>query len=87
MNKKVDEENGGGETQENGRFWKLRRSSRNEFWNNIGCLLSAPTFGLGVLMRWEKDPNISGKKRKRYSIKLKVDLYEVCAYLFQILCY
>ena len=31
MNKKVDEENGRGGTQENGRFWKLRRFLRNEF--------------------------------------------------------
>ena len=47
INKKVDEENGRGENQENGQFWKLWRFSRNELWNNIGCLLSSPTFVLG----------------------------------------
>ena len=47
MKKKVDENNGREGTQENGRFQNLRQISRNEFWNNIWCLLSAPTFGLG----------------------------------------
>ena len=47
MNTKVDEDNGRGGTQENGRLRKLQRFSRNELWNNIRCLLSAPTFGLG----------------------------------------
>ena len=87
MNKKVDGYNGGGGTQENGRFWKLRHFSRDELWKNIGCLLSAPTFGCGGLRLWDKDWNISGKKRKRSSIQLKVDLYEVCASLFQIVIY
>ena len=87
MNKKVDEYNGRRGTQENGRFWKLRRLSRNEFWKNIGCLLSSPTFGLGGSRLWEKHPKISGKNRKRSSIRLKVDLYEFCALLFQILYY
>ena len=36
---------------------------------------------------WENDPMISGKKRKRSSIISKVNLYEVCAFLFQILYY
>ena len=75
MENNVDEENGRGGTQENERFWKLWRFSRNEFWKNIGCLLSAPTFGFGVSRLWEKDPNISGNKRKRFSVQLKVDLY------------
>ena len=48
----------------------------------IGCLLSAPTFGIRGLRLWEKDPNISGKKRKRSSIRSKVFLFEVCASLF-----
>ena len=65
MNNKVDEENGRGGIQYNGRFRKLWRFSRNEFWKNIGCLLSAHTFGLGGLRLREKDPNIGGKKRKR----------------------
>ena len=87
MKNKVDEDNGRGGTQENGIFWKLRRFSRNEFCKNIECLLSAHTFGLGGLILWEKYPKISGKKRKMSLIKLKVDLYEVCEFLFQILYY
>ena len=31
----------------NVRYRKVCRLSRNEFWKNIGCLVSAPTFGLG----------------------------------------
>ena len=64
-NKKINDENGRGRTQENGQFRKLRRFSREEFWKNIGYLLSAPTFGLGGSRLWEKDKNISGQKRKR----------------------
>ena len=56
-------------------------------WNNIGCLLSAPTFGLRGLRLYNRDPNIIVKKRKISLIQLKVDLYEVCASLFQILSY
>ena len=52
MNKKVDEENGRGWTQENRQFWKLWRFSRNELWNNIGYILSATTFGLVGLILW-----------------------------------
>ena len=87
MNKKVDEDNGRGGNQHNWQFWKPRRFSRNEFWKNIGCLLSAPTFGLGGSILWEKDPKISGKKRKRSLILSKVYLYEVCASLFQMIYY
>ena len=35
------------------------------FWKNIGCLLPAPTFGLGGSRLCEKDTEISVKKRKR----------------------
>ena len=63
-NKKLDDENGRWGTQENGRFWKLQRFSRNELWKNIGCLLLAPNYRLGVSRLWEKDPKISGKNRK-----------------------
>ena len=47
MNKKVDEENG--KTLRKGNVWyqKVIWFSTNEFWNNIGCIVSAPTFGLG----------------------------------------
>ena len=76
MENKVNEENGRGGTQENGICWKLQRFSRNEFWKNIGCIISAHTFGLGGSRLWEKDQNISGKNRKRYLIQSKVDLYE-----------
>ena len=69
MNKKVDQDNGRGGTQENGQFWKLWRFSRNKFWKNIGCILSAPNFGLRGLRLWEKYPKISGKKSKRYLIR------------------
>ena len=64
----------------NGRHRKSRWFSINEFWDNIGCLFSDPTFGIGVSSLWEKEEgiNISGKKRKRCSIWIKVDLYEFC---------
>ena len=87
MNKKADEDNWRWGTQDNGQFWKIRRFSRNKLCKNIGCLLSAPKFGLGGSRLLEKDLNTSGKKRKRYPIRLKVDLYEVCAYLFKIIYY
>ena len=47
MNIMVDEDNGKAVGMVNGRYRKVRRFSRNEFWENIGCLVSAPTFGLG----------------------------------------
>ena len=39
MNKKVDEENGRGGTQENGKFRKLWQFSRKDLCKNIGFLL------------------------------------------------
>ena len=69
-----------------GNVWyrKFRRFSSNEFWKNVGCLVSAPTFGLGESRLWEKEEELklSGKKRKRRSIWVKVDLYEVCLSYF-----
>ena len=65
MKKKVNEKNDRWGTQDYGRFWELLQFSRKKFWKNIGCLLSAPTFGIGGSRLWEKDPKISGKKRKR----------------------
>ena len=47
MNMKVDEENGKAVGMVNGRSWKIWQFSSNAFWNSIGCLVSAPTFGLG----------------------------------------
>ena len=64
----------------NVRYRKFRRFSRKESWENISCLVSAPTFGIGGLRLWDKEEeiNIRGKKRKRCSIRIKFDLYEVC---------
>ena len=47
INKKVDEDNDRWGTQENGKVWNLQRFSRKKLWENIGSLISAPTFGLG----------------------------------------
>ena len=47
MNQKFDEENGKQLVKGNVRYRKVRRFSSCEFWNNIGCLVSAATFGLG----------------------------------------
>ena len=56
---------------------KFVASQSCEFWKNIGCLLSEPTFGLGGSRLWEKEEEqkLSGKKRKQRSIRAKVDLY------------
>ena len=68
----------------NGRYQNFWQFSSNGFWKNIGCLVSAPTFGLGGSGLWEKeeDLKLSGKKRNRRSIRVKVDLYEVCRSYF-----
>ena len=52
MNRKVDEENGKKRVKGNVRYRKVRRFSSCEFWKNIGCLVSAPTFGLGGSRLW-----------------------------------
>ena len=64
MNRKVDEENGKQRVKGNVRFRKVRRFSSSEFWKHIGCLVSAPTFGLGGSRLWEKEEEqkLSGKK-------------------------
>ena len=51
----------------------------NEFWNNIGCPISAPTFSVGVSMIWEKeeDTTMIGNKSTSLSITIKVYFYEV----------
>ena len=86
MNRKVDEESGKQRVKGNVRYRKVCRLSSCEFWKNIGCLVSAPTFGLGGSRLWEKEEEqkLSGKKRKRRSILEKVDLYEVC-FIFYLL--
>ena len=80
MNQKVDEDNGKALNKGNVWYQKVHQFSSNEFWKNIGCLVSAPTFGLGGSRLWEKeeDINLSRKNRKRRSIRIKVDFYEVC---------
>ena len=85
-NQKVDEENGEQRVKGNVRYRKVCRFSSCEFWKNIVSLVSAPTFGLGGSRLWEKEEEqkLSGKKRKRRSIWVKVDLYEVC-FLFYLL--
>ena len=47
MNRKLDEDNGKALNKGNVRCRKDRRFSINEFWKNIGCLVSAPAFGIG----------------------------------------
>ena len=48
----------------NGRSWKYWRLSSNGFWENIGCLISAPTFFLGGYRLWDKEgtKRVIGKK-------------------------
>ena len=71
---------------------KVRRFSINDFWNNIGCLILAPTFDLGGSRLWQKEEaiNIRGNKIKGSSIRVKVYFYEGCVYyilLFYSLLY
>ena len=54
MNMKVDEESVKAVVIVNGQTWIVWRFSSNEFLNNGGCLVSAPTFCLGGLRMWEK---------------------------------
>ena len=52
MNMKMDEENGKAAGMANGWYQKIHRFSRNEFWNNIGCLVSYTTFGIWGSSMW-----------------------------------
>ena len=54
MNTKVDEDNGKPAGMLNGRAWKVCQFSSNEFGNNIGCIVSDPTFGLEGSRQWYK---------------------------------
>ena len=54
INQKVDKENGKALGIGNGQYQKFRRFSSNEFWKNIACLVSSPTFYLWVLRVWNK---------------------------------
>ena len=54
MNRKADEENGKQLNKVNVCYRKVCHLSSCEFWKNIGCIVSAPTFGIGGLRMWEK---------------------------------
>ena len=55
INMRVDEDNGGSVEIVKVRALKSWRFSGSEFWKNIGCLISAPNFGLGGLILWGKE--------------------------------
>ena len=55
INIKVRGKNGKAVGMVNGRALKIQRFSSNEFWKNIGCLVSDPTFGLGGYMMWDNE--------------------------------
>ena len=82
MNMRSDEKNGRAVGMVRGRDWKFWRFSSNEFWNNIHCIVSDPAFGIGWSRIWEKEEahNIIGKKRNRFYMREKVDLFEVYVY-------
>ena len=46
-NQKLDKENGIELVKGDGLYRKVHQFSSNEFWKNIGCIISALTFGLG----------------------------------------
>ena len=64
----------------NGGACEVWRFSSNAFWENISCLVSAPTFGIGGSALWDKKElqKTSVKKRKMFLIKVKFNLYEIC---------
>ena len=66
MNTKIDKDNGKSVVTANGWYCKFQNFSINVFWNNVDCLVSAPTCGLGESRLWDKQEahNISGKKMK-----------------------
>ena len=53
MNQKLDEDNRKALNKGYVRYQKVCRFSSNEFWMNIGCLVSASTFGLGGSGLWD----------------------------------
>ena len=57
-NQKVDEENGKSLNKGNVRYQKVCRFPSNEFWKNIRCLVSAPTFGLWGSRLWDKEEDL-----------------------------
>ena len=67
----VYEDNGESMAELKGQSDKVQRFSSNEFWNSIGFIISAPTFGIGISRLWEKEEaqNIRGKKVNRFLIE------------------
>ena len=67
MNMWADGDNGKAVVMVKVRARKFWRFSSNEFWKNVGCLVSAPTFGLvGSRLTEKKEAQKkSAKKRKR----------------------
>ena len=57
----VDEANGKSVEMVNGRSWKRWHFPSNAFWNNIVCIVSYPTFGLGGSSLWEKEESPKDK--------------------------
>ena len=55
MNQRVDEYNEKALGKGNVKYRKVRWFSSNKFWKNIGCLVSAPNFGLRGSRLWEKE--------------------------------
>ena len=74
---KVEKENGKSSGMVSGRDRKVWQFLSNVFWKNIGCIVSDPTFGFGGSRMWDKEEvqNVSGNKRKRCSVREKVNLY------------
>ena len=54
MNMRVDEDHWRSMGMGRVSIRKVQRFSSNKFWNNIGCLVLSPTFGLVWLILWEK---------------------------------
>ena len=51
MDQKVDEDNGKALNKVNVRYRKVCPFTRNEFWRNIGCLVSDPKYTYRTLSR------------------------------------
>ena len=64
MNTRVEEDND--KYMGRGSIRKFRKFSRNEYWNNIGCLILTPTFVVGWSKLWEKE-----KGKMSQEIKLR----------------
>ena len=55
MNMNVDEGGGKATGMVNGQVRNFWRFSSNGFCNNIGCIVSAPTFVIGGSRMWKKE--------------------------------